>query len=370
MAAESGRTDPSLEDLLFTEGFRFEFFQAVRLLESVFPEREPVGRDAHPADEVARFRTHNSLIFPASAIHDLSRPGDQSPAAMIVAFMGLTGPSGVLPRHYTELILERERRRDRTLAEFFDVFNHRVISLFYRAWQKYRVPIVHEQAARPGAVEDPFTQSLHAHFGMGTRGLRGRLEVEDQTLLFYAGLIAQQPRSATALEGMLADYFSAPVRVGQFLGEWLPLAEDSRSRLGSARGPGSSGRGAHNVLGRTAVIGRRFWDQQARIRVRLGPLGFDLFSDLLPSGRRFVVLVQLVRFFVGLGIDFDVQLVLRGDEIPACRLGEPGPLAPRLGWSTWLGVGPRTRDADDTILGRRWTWRGTGAHHASERRAA
>ena len=181
MASESRRTDPSVEELLFDEGYRFEFFQAVRLLERVFAERGPVGRDVRPGEEVVRFRAHNSLTFPPSSIDDLSRSEDGGPATMVVAFMGLTGPSGVLPRHYTELVLEEERRRERGLAAFFDVFNHRMISLFYRAWQKYRVPIAHEQASRPGAAPDQFTESLYAHFGMATPGLRGRQQVEDQT---------------------------------------------------------------------------------------------------------------------------------------------------------------------------------------------
>jgi type VI secretion system protein ImpH len=362
MAPESRRTDPSVEETLFSEGFRFEFFQAVRLLERVFPERAPVGRDARPDEEVVRFGVHNTLAFPASSIHDLSRADPDRPARMLVAFMGLTGPSGVLPRHYTELVLERDRRRDRAIADFFDVFNHRVISLFYRAWQKYRVPIAHEQAAHQGGREDPFTQTLYAHFGMATPGLRGRLDVDDPTLLFYAGLLAQQPRSAVALEGMLTDYFGVPARVGQFVGEWLPLAEDSRSRLGRV--------GQHHALGRTAVLGRRFWDQQARFVVRLGPLRLEEFSALLPTGDRFGALVQLIRFFVGQSLDFDIRLVLRADEVPACRLGDRGPDAPRLGWSTWLRHTPRTRDADDTVLGRHWTRASAPSGRASARRAA
>lgn len=369
MAPESRRTDPSLEELLFAEGFQFEFFQAVRLLERVFPERVPVGRDARPDEEVVRFLVHNSLSFPPSSIHELSRPEGEGPATMAVAFMGLTGPSGVLPRHYTELVLDQERRRHRGIATFFDIFNHRTISLFYRAWQKYRVPIAHEQARRPGAAEDPFTESLYAHFGMATPGLRGRLEIEDQTFVFYAGLLAQQPRSASALEGMLTDYFAVPVNVGQFVGQWLPLVEDNCSRLGRAGRPGQDDRGAHNALGRTAVLGRRFWDQQAGLRLRLGPVGFEQFSELLPSGRQFGVLVQLARFFVGQGLDFDVQLALKAQEVPVCRLGDIGPGSPRLGWSTWLGGAPRTRDADDTVLGRHWTWRSALPDRASLRRA-
>ena len=370
MAGKSRRADPSVEELLFTEGFVFEFFQAVRLLESVFPEREPVGRDARPADEVVRFRSRNTLSFPASTIHDLDRSDDGSPASMLVNFMGLAGASGVLPRHYTELIVEREKRRDHTFADFLDLFNHRFISLFYRAWQKYRVPIAHEQAARFRTIEDPFTQSLYAHFGMATPGLRGRLEVEDQTLLFYAGLLAQQPRSAMALEGVLTDYLRAPVHVEQFRGAWLPLSEESRSRAGSPGSPGIPSRGVYNVLGQTAVLGRRFWDQQACLRVRIGAVEFDEFSDLLPTGRCFDVLVEFTRFFLGEALDFDVQLVLRQDEVPACRLGDRGSRAPRLGWSTWLAGKERTRDVDDTILSRHWTGHGRADRHASQRRAA
>jgi type VI secretion system protein ImpH len=107
-----------------------------------------VGRDARPGEEVVRFLAHNSLTFPPSSIHDLSRSEEGGPAAMVVAFMGLTGPSGVLPRHYSELVLEQERRRERGLARFFDLFNHRMISLFYRAWQK--VPRADRARARAG----------------------------------------------------------------------------------------------------------------------------------------------------------------------------------------------------------------------------
>jgi type VI secretion system protein ImpH len=349
MAAESRRTDPSLAQLLFEEPYRFDFFQAVRLLEGVLAERGPVGSDTKAASEVARFRTHNVLTFPPSSIDTLVRTDDGRPPAMTVAFMGLTGPAGVLPRHYTELVIERARRKDRTLADFLDVFNHRIVSLFYRAWQKYRVPIAHEQAARRASGEASFTRSLFDHFGMGTGGLRGRMQTEDETLLFYAGLLSQHPRSATALEGMLADYLASPVRVVAFRGAWLPLSEENRSRLGGKDGA------ANNTLGGTAVLGKRFWDQQAGFRLRIGPIGLGLFGDLLPSGREFRVLAQLTRFFVGQESDFDVQLVLRRDEVPGCRLGETGPRAPRLGWSTWLKTKPFAADADATVLGRHLT---------------
>jgi type VI secretion system protein ImpH len=344
MATESGRTDPSLTDILFAEGFRFDFFQAVRLLERVYSQRQAVGRGVDPALEIVRFAAHLSLSFPPSAIHSLVRPSDAvDRPVMTVAFMGLTGPAGVLPRHYTELLLERERAKDRTLRDFLDLFNHRAISLFYRAWEKYRAPIIYEHAVSKGEDDDSFTLSLFDLIGMGVPGLRGRLAVDDEALPFYAGLLGQRPHSASALAGVLQDYFEVAVAVVQFVGTWLTLEDEDRSRLG----PGDT----NNVLGVSAVLGRRVWDQQAKFRLRLGPLNLVRFCDFLPSGRGFRPLAQLTRFFVGQEIEFDVQLTLKASEVPPCRLGARDERAPRLGWSTWLKTREFVRDAEDAVLG-------------------
>ena len=158
----------------------------------------------------------------------------QGPAEMTVAFMGLTGPLGVLPRHYTELLLERQRRKDHTLGDFLDLFNHRLVSLLYRAWEKHHFPIAYERAMVRGQSDDRLSQYLFDLIGMGTAGLQGRMEVPDEALRFYAGLFAQHPHSASALSGLLRDYFGVPVDVVQFTGQWLTLAPEQRSRLGGS----------------------------------------------------------------------------------------------------------------------------------------
>src|SRR4051812_40371430 len=138
MASAGGRADPSLEQTLFEEPYRFDFFQAIRLLERLRPELATVGREGPPVREIVRFLAHLSLKFPPSPIHQLERREQASVApAMTVNFLGLTGPSGVLPHVYTELMMERVRHGDRSLVDFLDLFNHRLISLFYRAWEKH-----------------------------------------------------------------------------------------------------------------------------------------------------------------------------------------------------------------------------------------
>jgi type VI secretion system protein ImpH len=370
MAAESRGTaspleGPPLEDVLFEEGYRFDFFQAVRVLERLYPERQPVGRDANPSDEAVRFRSHLSLSFPPSAIYEIARAEDGGgPARMTVAFMGLTGLLGVLPRHYTELLLERMRRKDEGLRDFLDLFNHRLISLFYRAWEKYRFPIAYERAVSKGEGDDRFTRHLFDLIGLGTKGLRGRLEVEDEPLLFYTGLLAQHPRSASALEGLLKDYFEVPVTVTQFIGQWLPLSEANRSRLGWGE--------VNNALGVSAVAGKHVWDQQAKFRLQLGPLTFTEFRRFLPSSDGFRTLVAITRLSAGEEFDFDVQLILRGAEVPWCRLGGSGEHAMRLGWSTWLKSLEFTFDADDAIFAARLSRTGAspGGSAGARRRGA
>lgn len=349
MAAESGRADASVTDALFEEGYRFDFFQAVRVLERLYRHRAAVGRGARPGDEVVRFQTRPSLAFPASAIHEVKQPAEAGrPAEMTVAFMGLAGPLGVLPRHYTELILERARQKDSTFRDFLTLFDHRLISLFYRAWEKYRAPIGYEHARARGEGLDPVSTYLFDLVGMGTTGLRGRFQaLADESLLYYTGLLGQRPHCATGLQGILQDYFGVPVQIWQFKGKWLTLSEESQSRLGRGEEGGSA-------VG-SAVLGRRVWDQQAGFRVRVGPLDIAQFHDFLPSGTAFAPLVELARFFVGQELDFDVQLVLKAAEVPRCRLGDTGARGPRLGWSTWLKTTEFTADADDTMLTGRLT---------------
>jgi len=348
MATTRGRTDPPLTDILFDESYRFDFFQAVRVLERVYQGRQPVGYGAITTEEIVRFTTRISLTFPPSAIYEINPPdGADKPAEMNVTFMGLAGLVGVLPRHYTEMILERMRQKDFTLRDFLDLFNHRFISLFYRAWEKYRFPIAYERAVARGHRYDPVSLNIFHLFGMGTRGLRERLDVPGETLLYYSGLMAQQPHSASALETLLGDYFGVPVKTQQFVGQWLPLAVDQRARLISQ----DSGQS----LKAGTVLGARFWDQQAKFRLRLGPMKFGKFKNFFPKGQALKELVQLVRLFNGQQLDFDLQLVLEAAEVPSCRLGPPGHDSVKLGWSTWLKTKEFIYDPSDAVIAPHWT---------------
>lgn len=355
MAAEGRRTDPAVIDRLFGEPHRFDFFQAVRVLDRYFRERadvkqrSPVGYDYAASQEIVRFRVLPALSFPAGSVAGMQRGKreTESPPEMTVTFMGMTGPNGVLPQHYTTLLLSRVREKDYALRDFLDLFNHRTISLFYRAWEKYRFPIAYERSKLESeSRDDLFTWCLYCLAGLGTDHLRGRLTVDDESVLYYGGLFAHFPRAAISLECMLRDYFELPINVLQFEGQWLYLSPEDQSRMPSRAMP----LGSNNRLGVNALVGERVWDVQSKIRIRLGPLSYAEFKRFMPTGDGLRPLSELTRSYIGPEFDFDVQPVLRAPEVPWCQLTADPADGPRLGWNTWVRCGTFKHDAEEPVF--------------------
>jgi type VI secretion system protein ImpH len=363
--ALAGAAHASVARRLYDHGPQFNFFQAVRLLERLYPEREPVGYDGPVQREAARFRCHISHNFPPSQIYDVARDAaGRDPTSVSVAFFGLTGPSGVLPRHYTDLLLrlgrDAKHAEKYALRDWFDLFSHRLLSLFYRSWEKYRFYLAYERRQFDQHPPDPFTHCLLALCGIGMPALRDRLRValpgaepgraDEQTLaqapdlavLHYAGLLAKRPRTAEGLAAMLADYFQAPIEVLQFHGEWILLDPEDQSQLTSSGGTDGAAATCHCTLGVDTVVGERIWDVQGKIRIRVGPLDYDQFIELLPyrgavsESKAFFLLSHLTRLYVGPTLNFDVQLLLLPESVPDCIVGDESGPGSRLGWNTWL----------------------------------
>ena len=345
METAGGKSGAAVSAQLFREPWRFEFFQAVRLLMQLAPDRAPIGRWANPGDEVARFSASTSLAFPPSEIQALEAPVDHagaasSPVRMTVNFMGLTGPQGVMPHVYTEHAATRARADDTAFRDFLDLFQHRVISLFYRAWEKHRSVVVQELHG-----EDRLRDHLLDLAGLGTSGLRNRLPLPDDLLAFYAGLYAGRTRSADGLARLVGDYFDVPASVEQFAGAWRRVDGGGQSALGA---DGDAGRLGFGVLGDAA------WDPHSGVRIRLGPLTRLQFDAFLPTGAAHASLCALARFYVDDQVRVEAQLVLARDAVPRCELlaqkDAAATGAPALGRATWLTSRPPARDPDDLIM--------------------
>lgn len=341
MAAAGGTQDPDvarwpIAGEMERRPWEFEFFQMVRLLERAYPERKVVGRFNNVSEEVARFGVNPEVAFPASEIQ--SADWSRTPPIIRVNFMGLTGPQGALPLAYSDLLLERLRARDSTLRDFFDIFNHRIISLFVQAFEKYRFALPYERGER-----DRFSHHVLALIGLGARSLQNRQEVADESLLFYSGLLSMHARSAAGMRQMLMDFFGVPVEIEQFVGAWYPVEGEAQCALGEEMG-------YSDQLGFGAVVGDEIWDQQSRVRISLGPLTLEQYHDFLPGGDAWRRLRALTAFYANGEFDLEAQLILKRDEVPPCELPPSADEGPQLGWTSWVKSAKFERDPGETIL--------------------
>lgn len=304
-----------------------------------------IGSDALPSREAVRFAAAVGQRHLDDEIV-ATRASSGEPVGVAVAFMGLTGPAGVLPDHYTERVVDHRREREAALAAFLDLFNHRAISQFWRAWAKYRLPVAFEGHA--GTLDDPFSRAFKALAGLGIGGEA----VPDEALLSMTGALSRQVRSAGALRRIVAGTFGLPVEVIELEGRWVDLAASEQTRLGAGR----SDDGAFATLGHDAVAGVSVWDVGSRFRVRLGPLDFARFRSFFDDDGPRGAITDTIRRAVGGNVDFTIQLVLRREDVPMLRLSHTTPAA--LGQSTWLLAGAADRDHDEAVLSSRFIFRG------------
>ncbi len=343
MATASGHqgsaldTDGSFAEIramLDDEPFRVQFFQAVRMLQRMEHPRNVVGHFSQPQEETLRFSSLPTLAFPPSQLYDLER-SSTGQMKMTVQFMGLCAALSALPSVYTELVLTRIRDKDRAMAEFFDLFNHRLLSFFYRAWEKHHF-FVELEAGK----DDKLSLRLLDLLGLGTQGMRRRSEISDRTLIFYAGLLGRHVRSAASMRQILADYFDVTVEIQQFAGTWRTLPSQNRTFFnGSAA--------ASEQLGVGTIVGSEVWDHHGRIRIVLGPMDFAEYQQFMPGGRGYRELAGWLQFYSDGAYEVEVQLILKREEVPACELGGLNPQSPRLGLVSWLKTRPRTTDAGE-----------------------
>jgi type VI secretion system protein ImpH len=266
--------------------------------------------------------------FPASEVEEIKRPKDDGPAEMTVNVMGLLGAQAPLPRWVTELAMERRSRGDRALADFLDLFNHRLISLLARARKKFR-PALENRAPDKGRVASVVFSLL----GLGTPHLRGALGISDRALLPFAGLLITRPRSMAALERLVAAYFGVAALIVPFRGRWLTFEEDDLTHIGAS--------GQRQRLGGGAMLGTRVWDPEASFEIHLGPLTLAQFLDFLPRRLGYRAAGALIRFYAGEEIGFTMRLLLLGAEVPLLGIGRKQRAL--LGYTTWLkrrGVAP------------------------------
>jgi type VI secretion system protein ImpH len=311
---------------------RYDFYQTLRRLECLHRDKPRWGSAARPLDEPIRLGQDPDLTFAPAALASFNPGADGQPGRLQVRVFGLMGPNGPLPLYLTEYVRERLRNaNDPTLSRFLDVLQHRFVALFYRAWAQAQPHVSHD---RP--EDDRFASWVAALIGFGSKALRGRDTVPDLGKFYHSGRLVHQTRPAEGLVAIVRDFFRVPAQVERFVGQWLTLDVPERSSLARVG----------TVLGGGAVLGESVWDCQSRFRLRLGPLSYAQYESFLPGGSRLRQLIDWVRLYVNVELDWDLQLRLLAQEVPSAHLGG----GERLGWSTWLGARGQPDDAEDLCL--------------------
>ncbi len=345
MAGENRASAHALIGELEKAAYRFDFFETLRLIEALHPDKPRLGQGVKASDDAVRLAQEPELQFPPSTLSSYSITKTGAPR-LAVNFFGLFGPHGPLPLHLTDYTRDRLRNhRDPTFARFADIFHHRMISLFYRAWANARPTVSYD---RPDS--DRFAFYVGALLGLGGEAFHQRDALNDRAKLFYAGHFSAQNKCADGLQAIIADLLMVTVRIEEFVGEWMEIQQQDHSRLGYT--PELS------TLGQSALLGAFVWGCQHKFRIVLGPLSLNQYLALLPGAEALAQLRAIVRNYIGDEMVWDARLVLKSRQVPVeLALGvpeNPGKSSmngeARLGWTTWLGPRQRANDADDLTL--------------------
>jgi type VI secretion system protein ImpH len=321
-------------DALRARPHSFDLFFALRVLQARHPHLPRLGRAVRPRDEPIRLGQDPSLAFAPATIAEVLPSVAGQPERLTVWNFGLYGPNGPMPTHMTEYVRERLRQHDdATLARFSDIFHHRLLLLFFRAWSDAQPTTALD---RPG--DDPFARYLGSLVGLGEASQDRRDQVPDAAKRLLTGHLSRSTRNPEGLRSAIALYFGVPVALQEFCLHHLALEPQQQTRL--------TRRPANSQLGVDTVLGARVPDAQSKFRLRIGPLPLRIYEALLPGGAAHRPLVDWVRNYVGIEFAWDVDLVLRREDMSGCQLGGTA----RLGWTTWvLGSAP-TRDGDELRL--------------------
>ncbi len=341
MQATKRRFEPAVIERLFAQPYRFQYFQAVRLLELWFKRHGRSGAGA--VARHLRFQNSTRLSFPASELEAMQAdPPEAAPGRarlegaagvplqyvrITPAFMGLLGGAGALPAHYTERIAGGLLHdKDDGPRAFLDTFSNRSLALFYEAWRKYRLELKYEVDGRDGFL--PLLLSLA---GLAPRALRRRFvdeghgELLDESIGYFGTSIRHKPASAVQIARVLSEYFGEQVRSEQFVGRWYDVPEGQQSRLGMDTA----------LLGASAMAGTRVWQRDLRMRIVIGPLRRQRFDAFLPGGKAARALASMLSMMTGVTLEYEIQLVLHGEDVRGTAL-DAADGAGRLGWDSFM----------------------------------
>jgi type VI secretion system protein ImpH len=306
-------------------------FLALRIIEAQFDDAPQMGESRRPREDAVRLAQEARMAFPPGTIRSFTPPTNDAPGELINRFFGFFGPNGPLPSHLTEYARERQiNNRDPSFVAFANMLTHRMMGLLYRAWVTGQPAVDLDRGP-----ESQFESHIAALAGLHGSALRNRDAMPDMAKRHFAGQLSSGAKNPEGLVAILSGFFHAPFKLQEFVGSFLDLEEDDRWELGAAGG-----------LGQTTSIGTRVWSKTSKFRLIVGPVSLADYERLLPGGASMKKMTSIVRSYVGDALEWDVNVILKGDEVPAAILGQNT----QLGQTSWIGARTSDADADELFL--------------------
>jgi type VI secretion system protein ImpH len=341
----------SLVENLIQKPFLFNFFQAVRLFDIGYGVNQaettlsymPIGSRALPHYDVIRLKNKMSLAFPSTTISGFTPStfdaalGHDSPPSLTTSILGLTGSIGSLPQYYTDILLAQKRLGNAALIDFLEIFDHRLLTLYYRAWAKRRIFIPYEIQQQNPTLSDKNAFMLKSLHGNELK-LSSNQQSGQNISVFYAGLLSQQPRSANGLIQLLTSYLSLPVSIRQCEEEWLALSESNQTVLGQKQN--------YNQLGCSIILGKKIKSARDKFILIMEAINYKTFCKLNPYSVFIHELHSIIKYYINNNLKYNINIILKKEEVPFCKLSSEF----QLGWNTWLLTKTPLQDKEDTLI--------------------
>ena len=314
--------------------YKFDFFQLLRKLQAAYPENPRIGESLRLSQDLLRLRQEVSLTFASSIIKRVEKDEETEILNVFNQFFGLWGANGPMPHEVTQYVLDQKRdHNDSALADFADAFHHRLLSFFFKAWAGSQKAVDYD---RPQDAN--FPRFIGSFWGAGMESFCNRDSIPDRAKTFYSGHLSSTTQHESGLQAILEDFFGIKTQIKSFVGHWLTLPEDCCHYLDESESTG--------FLGQNTILGETVWDCQLKFRIVMGPMEKDEFERILPGGKSYQMLKDWVSLYTNQVMLWDLQLILKAEEVDPIELGESG----HLGWSTWLMTEPLKEDSGDIIL--------------------
>lgn len=312
---------PRLIPRLEAELPRINFYRFCQLLEKLHPDRPPLGSTSHPADDPVRFCPWPGMTFPASELKCVEYDEEHETAPPIVraTFLGLYGVDSPLPTAYLDDIAQRREGHEAQQA-FLDIFNHRILTQFYRIWRKYSYPATFEAGGT-----DAISQALLGLVGLGIPGTDSHIATPLSrflALLSVLRLPGKTQEGIQALVQLLAPH--TQVRVSPYALRPVPVS----APIGFCDEAGIP-------LDGNTPLGEEIMDASSQLLIDLTTDCAQEACGWMPDGALYPELLTLLRVYLGWRFRARIRLTLSTSLLAMPTLGE----APFwLGFSGVLGV--------------------------------